>query len=525
MQAKEILSKLSLTKHETKKHQRERFIRMESLPDEDAGLVFWEDYCDLHNWPRMPTSAKIHQYAREFVSEKNKEIRSRWTDVDHIDAHDLLFKPVARFMYRSLAESDSHSRNDPEELQPRRSRPTSPKVTQQSRSWKARTQCLQQQPSLNAAAASFATLPPELHFMIAALLTRKQDLYSCTLVSRDWHQILNPILWNNIEDDCPSEIRIRILTFVDKVLGTGSLQKYGHLIQTLKIKCRKDDLELFMDEAPDKFSRLHSIELIGNDYSDDVIANLLRQCSRQCGGVGPRRVVFNIDDCLIGEKSEIGFGPESARALKDHFPTLEVLRAEGAVFSSKEIKKLLCSTPKLREFNILPKDPEQAPWLGFPSSLRASDTAHPNWACTSLVVFGCPVTGIPYGEYGKLMDCVQQKRIELHKSVYSQLARLTHLEELRLGTHYDPDNMDSFSDDYDEWNDRQYDCLSMTLESGLDMLKRLKNLRVVDLEGMDVGIDGEGEQKWVAEHWPKASVLTSSDDTEEDGGGLYVLIE
>ncbi|KAF9964430.1 hypothetical protein BGZ70_006463, partial [Mortierella alpina] len=48
----------------------------------------------------------------------------------------------------------------------------------------------------------------------------------------------------------------------------------------------------------------------------------------------------------------------------------------------------------------------------------------------------------------------------------------------------------------------QYECLSFTLESGLDLLRDLKELRVIDLSNMAVGIDGEAEQQWMKKHWP-----------------------
>ncbi|KAG0359383.1 hypothetical protein BGX24_005780, partial [Mortierella sp. AD032] len=46
----------------------------------------------------------------------------------------------------------------------------------------------------------------------------------------------------------------------------------------------------------------------------------------------------------------------------------------------------------------------------------------------------------------------------------------------------------------------------MTLDSGLDLLRNLKYLRIVGLTDMEVYIDGDKEQKWVAEHWPNAAL-------------------
>ncbi|KAF9213728.1 hypothetical protein BGZ59_004931 [Podila verticillata] len=223
--------------------------------------------------------------------------------------------------------------------------------------------------------------------MIASLLDTLQDLYYCTLVCRDWHNVLNPILWGHIEDYCDPNDPEEDSPFICSVVAARSLEKYGHYIRTLKIECSDKDLQQFLAVAPDRFSRLHSIELIGFKFSDDVIANLLHRCSRRCGGVGLRSVVLNPDDCSYWgfDENEFDFGEKSVEALKDHFPTLEVFRAEAA-----------------------------------------------------------------------------------------------------------------------------------GLESGLDLLSGLKNLRVVALEDMEVDIDGDSEQKWVAEHWPKARVITTEDGTERD---------
>ncbi|KAH7054915.1 hypothetical protein BKA57DRAFT_532653 [Linnemannia elongata] len=48
----------------------------------------------------------------------------------------------------------------------------------------------------------------------------------------------------------------------------------------------------------------------------------------------------------------------------------------------------------------------------------------------------------------------------------------------------------------DEEYDRQYDCLAMSLESGLDLLSGLRSLRVVALKDMEVNIDNENEKSY-----------------------------
>ncbi|KAG0368595.1 hypothetical protein BGX24_002763, partial [Mortierella sp. AD032] len=93
------------------------------------------------------------------------------------------------------------------------------------------------------------------------------------------------------------------------------------------------------------------------------------------------------------------------------------------------------------------------------------------------------------------------------------LGRLTKLRELRLGLSVDPTRYPNYQRG-DREIYRQYDCLAMTLDSGLDLLKGLKELRVVGLEDMEVYIDGDGEQSWFAEHWPLAKI--GYEDYRED---------
>ncbi|KAG0306251.1 hypothetical protein BGZ98_002717 [Dissophora globulifera] len=490
MEIKGILSRCSLTSDEKKNRRRERSVRMESLVDEDAGLVFWEDFCDLHGWPRTPNVANIRRYAEVFVNDKEQEINQGRDDMDYISGHDLFIKPVLRLQTQLLADNNINGPACPKDLQ--KQHPANATIMRHE---------------------SFASLSPELHSMIASHLDC-MDLYFCTLVSRDWHNVFNPILWGDIVD-CDPEDPYEYSPFIDTVVAKRSLEKYGHHIRTLKIECSDNDLQRFLAVAPDRFSRLHSIELMGFKFSDDALANLLRRCSRGCGGVGLRRVVvLNSDDCSCWRFDEFDFGKKSVEALKDHFPTLEVFRAEAARFSSKDIQGLLCSSPRLKVFNILPKDRRLSVDHSF-LCLDANDASQADWACTSLVVFGCPIVGIHRNnECCVLKEEDQKKSAALHNGVYSQLGRLTHLEELRMGIPYDSENLNYHR--HDKKYDRQYDCLSMSLESGLGLLSGLKNLRVVALEDMEVEIDGDNERKWIEEHWPKARVVTTDDWTDRD---------
>ncbi|KAG0283664.1 hypothetical protein BGZ97_008455, partial [Linnemannia gamsii] len=80
---------------------------MESLPDEDAGLAFWEEFCARHGWPEMPTTANIHRYIEVFVDVKEEKINRRRGlskgDEGYRSGHDLFIKPVLRHKAQLLS--------------------------------------------------------------------------------------------------------------------------------------------------------------------------------------------------------------------------------------------------------------------------------------------------------------------------------------------------------------------------------------------------------------------------------------
>ncbi|KAG0270469.1 hypothetical protein BGZ95_001682 [Linnemannia exigua] len=366
---------------------------------------------------------------------------------------------------------------------------------------------------------SLTDLPPELQLIIASLLEDDcEDIYSCTLVSHDWHSIFNPILWRKVRNYWDSG---ESSSLVSGAASTGSLRKYGRHIQHLQLECLTKDFEEFLTLSPRRFSQLRSIELRGRVDSDEMIADLLLRCSRRHGGgVGLRRLVFDLDGCG-GHGEYFGFRGKSIDALMEHVSTLEEFCVEDPWISSKEIQRLLRSTPRLQVFNILSQ--ERKGRIDHGSWLDAKDVRL-KWACTSLRVFGCPIGGIPCHDIDReisegpvstsVLKSSHRKSLALHRRVYSQLARLTNLQELRMGILYDTQN-----DNYHRYNkelDRQYDCLAMSLESGLDLLRGLKNLQIVALEDMEVGIDAEDELKWVAQHWPKAKIITTDIGTDQD---------
>lgn len=122
------------------------------------------------------------------------------------------------------------------------------------------------------------------------------------------------------------------------------------------------------------------------------------------------------------------------------------------------------------------------------------------WVCLDLEVFGCRIGNIPRPDITRVisgeptdfvvMDRSRLESITPQRRNYSKLARFTKLRELRLGYVIDttPSN---YQPGDKEWR-RQYDCLTMTLENGLDLLQGLQVMKVAGLEDMEVYV-GERE--------------------------------
>ncbi|KAF9085430.1 hypothetical protein BGX27_003467 [Mortierella sp. AM989] len=214
------------------------------------------------------------------------------------------------------------------------------------------------------------------------------------------------------------------------------------------------------------------------------------------------------------------FGPLSAAALLKHASSLEVFRGSDCPygFNSSNIQRLLCTAPNLKHLDVLDA-------LGrFDVKLDAQDIVQSRWICDKLEVLKIKITGIPRPDIlirtnsrpltGPLHEGHAEDSILIQRMVYSQLGAMTRLkelflgsdvadhpedhdlyweEELSMGEYFDPKNLQSW---------RQYECLSFTLDSGMDRLCHLKSLEKIQIPGMCVGFDGAAEQEWVKDNWP-----------------------
>lgn len=366
---------------------------------------------------------------------------------------------------------------------------------------------------------SLDDFPYELQTMVFSYLNQN-DLAYCTRVCQAWNYRYTPKLWKHVENQA-APYRSKQRQFgIERFLSSaaaGAFKKHGNLIQSLKLKLHQQELLEVLQHCPPTFPSLTTLEVSG-DYSEhqDLLATLLDRCI-----AGLKEVVF----CMRGEHgSRFGFGLSPFEALLKHADTLEVLRFTGDMSLHPErLNQMLCSAPNLK---VLYSPGNRELRLG--SWLEAHDIVPSDWVCTNLEVLVCPILGIPRPGLTDNMSfrTIDGKRVsgrallEVEESpirqfqIYAQLAQLTKLRELRLGFLFD-----TFSSDYRRTyttTHRQYDCLAMTLHSGLGLLKDLKELKIVGLENMEVGIDGVAEKEWTAENWPN-TVIRYTDCSLDQG--------
>lgn len=194
------------------------------------------------------------------------------------------------------------------------------------------------------------------------------------------------------------------------------------------------------------------------------------------------------------------------RALAHHFQTLqELIVDDSSGFTEEYLVQVLSSCPNLR--SLVTIDNEYYHKKVSFTSINADafidrDPSTGNlrtWACeASLKVLKVKIGGIPRP------DLIRRGIIqETHsgegnqKLVCERLGRLVNLKTLWLG-HNPKIHHEAYRNGSD--CEFQYDCLEMTLESGLDKLSGLKMLRELSISGMMVNMRAKDVQ-WMAEHW------------------------
>ncbi|KFH69057.1 hypothetical protein MVEG_05859 [Podila verticillata NRRL 6337] len=182
------------------------------------------------------------------------------------------------------------------------------------------------------------------------------------------------------------------------------------------------------------------------------------------------------------------------------------------LFDSRIVHQILCRSTHLIELHSANEDSPR---------LEAKDFVQ-SWGCKGLKVLDAAIVDVPRPDItlgydgrpisGELFRGTKEESREVQRRIFGQLAELKDLEVLKLG------NLSSARRNY--WThpffnredvtgkvrffdpDFQFNCLDMSLESGLYLLSELTEMRVLDVTGMAHRI-GVAELDWMQDNWRK----------------------
>ncbi|KAK3811102.1 MAG: hypothetical protein J3Q66DRAFT_372787 [Benniella sp.] len=199
---------------------------------------------------------------------------------------------------------------------------------------------------------------------------------------------------------------------------------------------------------------------------------------------------------LVGETATSG--GSAKEALMQQCPVLEKLVLDRCDhFSSHDAVQVLASSPNLHTFSDVTESMFRTTRIN--ATLFADRDLNSGslkaWDCEgSLTTLRVRITGVPRPD---LEECQVQERYlgegrGIQSQVYERLARLTRLETLWLGETL--------------YQEEQYDCLEMSLESGLHRLSGLKSLKELGVMSLVMKI-GVKEVQWMADNWPQLRTI------------------
>ncbi|KAG0028730.1 hypothetical protein BGZ81_004458 [Podila clonocystis] len=232
----------------------------------------------------------------------------------------------------------------------------------------------------------------------------------------------------------------------------------------------------------------HSIHFL-----DHELALLLLASKGAGGGDGLK---------TINLRSTTNLGPISYQILDVHKDSLEDFQSTGPA-TNESLMRILSTYPHLMRFATIDD-------MFYPLDFQYRDTPALlfidwDYATRSFRPWPCELTLKTLHISIAMPPATDGHYWAMHRQVYRRLARLTLLEELWLG--HSPEHEDP-EEPY------QTDCLQLTLESGLEILGGLKNLRGINIVHMEHSI-GLIEVQWMIKSWPKLMSIYGLDEDSE----------
>ncbi|KAG0025331.1 hypothetical protein BGZ81_007230 [Podila clonocystis] len=297
--------------------------------------------------------------------------------------------------------------------------------------------------------------------------------------------------------------------------------------------------------------RLKGLLLNQNDFSDEQVSHLI-----DSGIQGKlEHIAFSgAEDEITGrrimEMSELG----TQRALLENAATLAVLHLHncGLALTSTWIQQVLVQCSRLKELRItgvitLPY-PDNDATAYIPQTrmgrqrrvltgLNAMDIRGEPWSCTYLRVLQLVIRNVPRSEtrlplgvsvgmdgkqrqdmdqyllYEEPVVMTEAESRTVQRQICQRIGALKHLQELNLGL------FEFYRDDVDRLDDVkivtpiQHQCLELSLETGLQALADLRELRQLKIQRIGHAM-GAQEIEWMVRQgvWPKLRLINGVAD-------------
>ncbi|KAF9120082.1 hypothetical protein BGX30_003386, partial [Mortierella sp. GBA39] len=342
---------------------------------------------------------------------------------------------------------------------------------------------------------------PEIRHEVARYLDRS-SLAAAASVCKSWNTTFTPFLYSKILDSfegfCTAGFvanahHIREL-YLDNAFFTGGWPMFFRL-------------EKIRIDTPDYVSAINCLSIVkrcpqlqslewdfyrygGADFSADVFCGLFSTCPHFEGlnlgrSMEDEHLASILDTCpslqsltakVYGDSYHQAF-----QSLTRHFATLAVLHLEGfnGITSTMNLR-VLTSCFGLTEFSSTELEARDV--LGvididdYEDGFNAQQALHPqDWACINLKSLKLYICGL------------RGRRTGWQQMVLRQLARLTKLQDLRIGIAYG--------------RQTSRDGIDLRLEAGLDILSSLESLADLHIDYLWQQMD-EQDVRWMLRAWP-----------------------
>ncbi|KAG0044645.1 hypothetical protein BGZ83_010115 [Gryganskiella cystojenkinii] len=309
---------------------------------------------------------------------------------------------------------------------------------------------------------------PEVLMLICQILKPK-DQVVCMCVSRSFYDATAPYVWKSTFNR--SHYRREGSHFL------SGLRRNIHHIRKLYLRDSDEVAVIYQSISRDHWSssQLESLTLSDIPVSDQVLAAILRHIHQlkdlnaDGTGFGPLSFQTLIGTREImqdgeGGKHAMGVGP---RRLCDSIEELDICYCNDV--TGNMVQTILENCPRLLRL--------------YAERIYVSQIANGHeWVCTLLEVFNVHISAADV-----LHDDIPGRA--LHRAVHAQLARLTKLQFLVIS-------------DEDTKDEGQNPTLALRLESGLDQLRCLQDLRNVEFHCEGSSEMSVADAHWMADNWP-----------------------